>query len=261
MTASNIITLYQTSDIHARRGFGPRLASLVESSAALVDCGDALAGSSVVYRPKEDVIKDHALAPYRAFAVGNREFHYLHSLFKARAQRLPAPLVCSNLIDLRSREPLFRRELVITVNAVMVRLLAMLVPQYRTGSGWERIFGWRFLAPDVAMAELMRDGKGAAAGIPTIVLSHLGLPADRALAARWPTLSAILGGHTHATMSRPLIVGEVPIVHVGAYAASVGRLELDVAAARARVASYELLPLRGNEVAAPVPVHGGSDRT
>ena len=241
MTAATTITLYQTSDIHARRGFGERLASLVEPDAVLVDCGDALAGSSVFYRRKEDVVDDLALAPYRALAVGNREFHYLHGWFKARAQALPAPLVCSNLIDLRSRAPVFRRDLIITVKGITVRLLALLVPQYRTGSGWERVFGWRFLAPDVALAEMMRAHE-----MPTIVLSHLGLQADRELAQRWPMLGAILGGHTHTSLSQPQIVANVPIAHVGAFATHVGRLRLELSPKGTHLASYELLPLLGD---------------
>ena len=246
----SLVVFYHTSDIHARRGFGSRLASLVEPDAALVDCGDALAGSSVFYDAKEDVIGELAQAPYRAFAVGNREFHYSHGLFRSRARRLPAPLVCSNLIDLKAREPLFHRDLTITVSGVAVRLLALLVPQYRTRSGWERIFGWRFLSPDVALREILGDdsarGGGRGDGVPTIVLSHLGLPADRELAARWPMIAAILGGHTHDALPQPEIVNGVTIAHPGAYAAHVGRIELDIGeGGAARLVSYQLLPLVG----------------
>ncbi|MBV8162932.1 MAG: hypothetical protein JOZ91_01560 [Candidatus Eremiobacteraeota bacterium] len=245
----SVVVLYHTSDIHARRGFGHRLASLVEPEAALVDCGDALAGSSVFYDTKEEVIGELAQAPYRALAVGNREFHYSHRLFKSRARRLPAPLVCSNLLDLKGREPLFERVLIISVAGVALRLVALLVPQYRTGSGWERVFGWRFLSPDVALREMLGAdgalGGPGGDGLPTVVLSHLGLPADRLLAARWPMLAAILGGHTHDTLAQPEIVNGVPIAHPGAYAEYVGRIELDLDGGASRLISYRLLPLVG----------------
>jgi 2',3'-cyclic-nucleotide 2'-phosphodiesterase (5'-nucleotidase family) len=245
VTAASRLILYHTSDIHARRGFGSRLASLVEPDAVLVDSGDALAGSSVFYDAKEEVIAELAQAPYRAMAVGNREFHYLHGLFKARARRLRAPLVCSNLIDLRAREAPFRREIIVQASGTAVRLLALLVPQYRTGSGWERVFGWRFLAPDVALREMIGGDAGTQVpdSLPTIVLSHLGLPQDRELAARWPKLAAILGGHTHAALAQPEIINGVPIAHPGAYASHVGRLELEIVEGRARCVSYRLLPL------------------
>jgi 2',3'-cyclic-nucleotide 2'-phosphodiesterase (5'-nucleotidase family) len=233
------IVIYHTSDIHARLGFGSRLASIVEPGALLVDSGDALAGSSVFYVRDERVATELSRAPYSALAVGNREFHYLHRLFLARARKLPAPLICSNVLDVWRREPVFERALVVRAGNTDVRILALLVPQYRTGSGWEKIFGWRFLAPEAALAEML----GHAQPMPTIVLSHLGLDADRQVAQRWPQLAAILGGHTHETLAKPEIVNHIPIAHPGAYASHVGRLELIVENGSTRLAAYELIPL------------------
>jgi 5'-nucleotidase len=236
------LVIYHTSDIHAAPAFGERLAALVDPGSLLVDSGDALAGSSVFYRSHEPVADELAKAPYDAMAVGNREFHYLHGAFASRARRLRIPLVCSNLIDLRGRPPVFARALPVTVGDVTVRVLALLVPQYRTGSGWERFFGWRFLAPEVALDEFLGAARPPAA--PTIILSHLGLGTDRSIAQHWPNIAAILGGHTHDTLAQPEIVNGVPIAHPGAYAAHVGRLELAVDGGASRFVSYELLPLR-----------------
>lgn len=245
MSAPKRIVIYHTSDIHARENFGQQLAAIVEPGALLVDCGDALAGSSVFYRSDEPVIEELSRAPYAAMAVGNREFHYLHNLFLARARKLPAPLVCSNVIDLRVREPVFVRELTLECGGAALRFLSLLAPQYRTGSGWEKIFGWRFLAPDVALAEFLRNGHSG--GSPTVILSHLGLPADKELARRWPTVTAILGGHTHEALWQPDIVNGIPIAHPGAFAGHVGRLELSVENGKAAMTAYRLLPLLRNE--------------
>lgn len=238
------LIVYHTSDVHDRRGFGARLASLVEQDSLLVDCGDALRGSSTVYHRDEPIAADFAAAPYAAQAVGNREFHYLHGAMLARARAMRAPWVCSNLVDLRERTPPFVRELHVDVGGLRVRMLALLAPQYRTGSGWERIFGWRFLAPDVALGELLDaspDGSDA-----TVLLSHLGLAADRGLARRHSRLSAIVGGHSHDVLAQPEIVDGVPVAHAGPFAQFVGRLELAIdrdRARRPRVVSYRLVPL------------------
>lgn len=258
MNGPGRIVIYHTSDIHAKLEFGERLAEVVEPGALLVDSGDALAGSSVFYVADEEVIAELSMAPYSAMAVGNREFHYLYGLFRARAKKLPAPLVCSNLIDLRQRTPVFQREITLDCFGTQVRILALLVPQYRTGSGWEMVFGWRFLSPDAALGELL-GGENAQKGpllqspspqarqMPTIVLSHLGLAADRELAAKWPAISAILGGHSHEALWQPDMVNNIPIAHPGAYAAHVGRLELTVENGVARFESYRLLPLLRTE--------------
>ncbi len=238
MSAAGRLVIYHTSDIHAHRGFGERLATLVEPEALLVDCGDALSGSSVFYSAREDVIADLARAPYQAMAVGNREFHYLHPLFNERARKLPMPLVCSNLIDVWGRQAVYQRELILDVGGAPIRLLGLLVPQYRTRSGWERVFGWRFLAPEVALREMLPHD-----ATPTVVLSHLGLPADRQLARTFPGLAAILGGHSHVALHQPEMIGNVPVAHPGAYGENVGRLELSIDAGQTRVVSYRLLPL------------------
>jgi len=234
------LTVYHTADVHGRRGFGPKLAAIVEPDALLVDCGDSLVGSSTVYRRVEPVVEDFAAAPYRAQAVGNREFHYVHGWFAARARAMPMPMVCSNLLDLRERTPPFQRELMVQAGATRARLLALLAPQYRTGSGWEAIFGWRFLSVQAAMDEMLARNEPADV---LIVLSHLGLEGDRALARAYPQIGAIIGGHSHDVLETPEIIAGVPIVHAGAYAHNAGRLELDLSGPRPTVTSFRLIPL------------------
>src|ERR1700680_1565936 len=160
------LTVWFTADVHDRRGFGECLRALVGPDELLVDCGDSLRGSSTVYRSDEGVAEEFARAPYRAQAVGNREFHYVHRWFAARARALPMPMLCTNLEDLRGRTPApFAPELTVIVAGLRVRLLAVLVPQYRTGSGWERVFGWRFLAPHAALARAFAAPEAAAADV------------------------------------------------------------------------------------------------
>lgn len=244
MSGSQRLIVYHTSDVHDRRGFGAKLASIVEPGSLLVDCGDALRGSSTVYHAREGVLDEFALAPYAAQAVGNREFHYLHSKMLARSRASRVPWVCSNLVDLRERPPAFSRSLVVGAGGLRVRILALLAPQYRKGSGWERVFGWRFLAPEEALDELTSAAHGSDA---TLLLSHLGLGADRALAGRHPEIAAIVGGHSHDTLAKPEIVAGVPIVQAGPFARYAGRLELDLDRGRPNVVSYSLIPLLASE--------------
>lgn len=234
------LVVFQTADIHSRRGFGEQVARVATPGSVLVDCGDTLAGSSTVFKKREPVAAELNAAPYRAIAVGNREFHYAYTAFRRRASMLHAPLLCSNLIDLRRRPSPFQRQLELTVGGVRVRLLAVLAPQYRCGSGWEKVFGWRFLPPDAALAEMQACGGVADA---TLLLSHLGLSADREVARRWPFLTAILGGHSHDLLEQPELVNGIPIVHVGAYGRYIGRLALRIEEQRLRSFTFTLLPL------------------
>jgi len=125
-----------------------------------------------------------------------------------------------------------------------VRVFTLLVVQYPEGSPLERVFGWRFLDP-IATARAIADSTPD--GTTLVVLSHLGLRADRELARSVPRLDLILGGHSHDTLDAPEFVGGVPIVHAGPYGAYASRTELERdATGRARIARFDLVPLLAN---------------
>lgn len=237
--------IYHTSDMHDHRGFAPRLEVLrAREPGLLFDCGDSLRGSQTVYHRREPIVAEIDGAAYDAQAIGNREFHYLFPLLRARAAKMHHPLVCTNLLDTKGRDLPFERSLVLDREGARIHILGLLIMQYPVGSPLERVFGWRFLDPWDAVGEY-------AATIPDgemlLVLSHVGLSLDRKLAERVPRIDLILGGHSHDTLFAPDVVAGVPIVHAGPYAKYVSRTELAYDAARKRFAiqDFALLPLLG----------------
>lgn len=243
-----MIRIYHTSDLHDRRGIAPRLIALREQHPGLLfDCGDSLRGSQSIYYPSEPIMRELDTAGYDAQAIGNREFHYLFGLMRARAARMRHPLVCTNLRDVRGRTLPFVPSLVLNVStnaapAVRVHVLGLLIMQYRIGSPWERVFGWRFLDPWDAIAPY---ASSLPEGEPLVVLSHLGLALDCELAMRVPRIDLLLGGHSHDTLDAPRHVGDVPIVHAGPYGRFVSRSELVYDANRRRftISDFALVPL------------------
>jgi 5'-nucleotidase len=237
--------IYHTSDLHDHRGIVEPLRALrAGAPGLLVDCGDALRGSQTVYFRSEPIVGELDAAAYDVQAVGNREFHYLFPLMAARLRRMRHPIVCANLVDRFARPLPFLTHVDQIVNdeerAWKVRLFGLLVPQYRAGSAWERVFGWRFLDPyETARAQAERTPDD----VTLIALSHLGLRADRELARRVQRLDLVLGGHSHDTLREPEYVGSVPIVHAGPYGRYVSRTEFAPDGARATVSSSALLPL------------------
>ncbi len=248
-----MIRFYHTSDMHDHRGFVARLrALLAERPGLLFDSGDSLRGSQTVYYRREPILGQIDSAGYAAQAIGNREFHYLYRLLRARAARMQHPLVCTNLSDVKGRPLPFVPALTFSsrdagdagANAFTIHVLGLLIMQYPVGSRWERVFGWRFSDPWDAIAPY-------AATIPDgdalVVLSHVGLSLDRTLAQRVPRIDLILGGHSHDTLYEPETVNGVPIVHAGPYARYVSRTELEYDAQNRRfaVTDFALLPLLG----------------
>lgn len=239
--------IYHTSDLHDHRGIAQPLHALRSRDPGLLfDCGDSLRGSQTVYHRNEPIIEEIDAAGYDAQAIGNREFHYLFGALRARMRRMHHPVVCSNLIDTKNRNLPFHRSYTIryadaqTGERATVHLLGLLIMQYPQGSPWERVFGWRFLDP----ADVVRE---AAAGIPQgdplIVLSHLGLSLDRKLAAAVPQIALLLGGHSHDTVTEPVVVNGVPIVHAGPYGRFVSRSQLKYDGARWQIDDFTLVPL------------------
>ena len=239
----SLLRIYHTADLHDRRGIVARLRALRDAAPGLLfDCGDALRGSQTVYRRDEPILAELDAAGYDAQAIGNREFHYLFAFLAARARKMRHPLVCSNLVDTWQRPLPFVHELTFLRSEWRVRVAALLVVQYPARSPWERLLGWRFLDP-IATAQRLADATPP--GTTLVVLSHLGLRADRELARAVPRIDLVLGGHSHDTLAAPTLEGGVPIVHAGPYGAYVSRTELERVsqAGRAHVAGFELMPL------------------
>jgi 5'-nucleotidase len=238
-----MIRMYHTSDLHNHRGFVARLRELRERDPGLLfDCGDSLRGSQTVYRAHEPMLAEIDAAGYDAQAIGNREFHYVFGLLRARARKMHHPLVCTNLLDTKKRPLPFVRSLVLDDGTTRTHVLGLLIMQYPAGSAWERVFGWRFLNPWDAVEPYAREVPD---GEALVVLSHVGLSLDRELARRVPRIDIVLGGHSHDTLLEPEVVAGVPIVHTGAYGKYVSRSELAYDAARKRFAlqDFALLPL------------------
>jgi 2',3'-cyclic-nucleotide 2'-phosphodiesterase (5'-nucleotidase family) len=195
-----------------------------------------------MYYGREPIMDEIAAAGYDVQAMGNREFHYLFPLLRARVKRMKYPLICSNLTDVQLRPLPFSPERRFPLpDGRTLRCFALLVPQYPVGSLWERFFGWRFLDP----MTVAREVAGSATSDEVLVLlSHLGLQVDRQIAAANPRLNLILGGHSHDTLHSPERIGDVPIIHAGPYGKYVSRTVLDLTYDRPPISEFHLLPLR-----------------
>jgi 2',3'-cyclic-nucleotide 2'-phosphodiesterase (5'-nucleotidase family) len=235
--------IYHTSDLHDRRHIAAPLRRLrAARPGLLIDCGDSLRGSQTVYHADEPIVRELDAAGYDLQAMGNREFHYLFGLVGRRLAKMHHPVVCANLVDTRGRPLPFVADATLRAESgEPIRFFGLLVPQYPAGSPWERFFGWRFRDPYAVAAEMVAS---TPAGTTLVALSHLGLRADRELAARVPQLDLILGGHSHDTLAAPEYVGAVPIVHAGPYGAFASRVDVERDGDRTRIVDFALEPLR-----------------
>lgn len=76
-----------------------------------------------------------------------------------------------------------------------------------------------------------------------VVLSHLGLPQDCALAQAVEGIDVILSGHTHNRLERPWMVDDTIIIQSGCHGSFLGRLDLDIESGRIVGRQHCLIPI------------------
>ncbi|MFC1552446.1 hypothetical protein ACFL6P_07770, partial [Candidatus Latescibacterota bacterium] len=61
-----------------------------------------------------------------------------------------------------------------------------------------------------------------------IVLSQMGVNGDKEIAARWPDIDLIVGGHSQTLMKKPVIAGNSRIVQAGKDGGRIGEIILSL---------------------------------
>jgi 2',3'-cyclic-nucleotide 2'-phosphodiesterase (5'-nucleotidase family) len=78
-----------------------------------------------------------------------------------------------------------------------------------------------------------------------IGLTHLGVEDDEVLAKTYPDFDLIIGGHSHTTMTKAMMVNGVMIVQTGSGLKNIGITTLQVTKGKITDLKYELVPLAG----------------
>lgn len=212
-----------------------REAARAEGRAALLlEAGDAFLGS-LFFSQHEGLAEAQVQRAWgvQGFALGNHEFDLGPEALARYIAAIPFPVLSANL-DATSEPALagkvrptiaFRRE---AMRVVVVGLTTPDTPGI-SSPGPNLRFTDPVEAANRAVWEARREGAAT-----VVLLSHLGLAADRRLAAEVAGVDVILGGHSHTLVAPPVLVEgpdrPVVIVQAGAHGRWLGRLDLDLAA-------------------------------
>jgi len=241
-------------------GTAPRLAAAIRAARAeavaegrapfLLDAGDQFMGSLfyTFHRGLAEAAVQRATGTM-AMALGNHEFDNGPATLARYAAAVPFPLLSANLDA--SAEPSLRDRVrpgaILESGGVRLGVVGLTTPETATSSspGPTLRFTDPLEAADRAVHALRAAGIGT-----VVVLSHLGLPADRRLAAEVEGIDAIVGGHSHLLLANglpgavgphPLIVPgrgrDVRIGQVACHGRYLGRMDLDLGADGRVVAS------------------------
>lgn len=171
------------------------------------------------------------------------------------------PILCCNLLDARTGE---RPEWLLP-GTVLVKngLRVALIGATAAYPAFYSLLGWTVTDPLEAVREQVGRLRGAADAV--VVLSHLGLPADRRLAEEIDGIDVILGGHTHHLLEEPESVRGALLCGAGKFGERLGLVELGLDPSSGRLeAAGRLLPIASlpidEEAAELLSEHGETAR-
>ena len=226
------LTILHTNDLHGK--LSDRAAERIarEKSTAehclLLDGGDAIPSGNIYYRPGgEPILARMSELGYDAIAMGNREFHFLGPGLKSKVKLARFPILCANLHSELELGQLVLPSVVFEVG-MKVGVFGLTVPMITKRMMVSKLSPFWFEDPVETARDLVPGLKNQVDLL--IALTHVGLKADMELAQSVPGIDIIVGGHTHAVLDKPVVVGETSIVQAGAWGRYLGRV--DVSGAR-----------------------------
>jgi 5'-nucleotidase / UDP-sugar diphosphatase len=245
------LLLIHTNDLHSQllplpsgEGGLARIGGYVErersrrADVLFLDAGDAVTGTKVSStfegRPAFHVM---SAMGYDAMTLGNHEFD--HGFLRIEEYRRIAtfPLLAANVRGPDGELLADAAWTIFPVPGLRVAVIGLLGPGTVARAGPERTAGCEFLPAAETLRALLPQVEAAADVV--VVLSHLGIEGDRALAAEVPGIDVIVGGHSHLELLVPEKIGETLIVQALKSGRRIGRLELDVDRKTGRIISAE----------------------
>jgi 2',3'-cyclic-nucleotide 2'-phosphodiesterase (5'-nucleotidase family) len=162
------------------------------------------------------------LMRFDAMVPGNHEFDYGLAVLRQRLQEARFPVVAANVKGLAEVKPYVIKELA----GLKIALLGLLTPETPIITHPRNTAGLQFLPPAAVVKEYLPQLRQKADLV--VVLSHLGYPEDRELAAQVPGLDLIVGGHSHTKLLEPVQVNSTVIVQAWEHGKALGVVDLTV---------------------------------
>ena len=248
---STEILILHTNDMHSRIDNFGKLAYLADSLRKthkyvfLLAAGDNFTGNPIV-----DMFPDKGfpmielmnMLNFDATAIGNHEFDMGQELQNKRRKQANFPFISCN-ID-ASGAVVMQPEPYILLEAGKIKIPVLgLIQIGENGlpdSHPSRLEDIKFTDGVQKAKEFLwlKEKFGM-----LVCLSHLGVETDEVLAKTYPDLDLIIGGHSHTTMTKPMMVGNVMIVQAGSGLRQVGLTTLQVKKGKITDRNYELVQL------------------
>lgn len=240
---------------YGRLGGYAHLAALIDQErraypegTLLLDAGDAWYGSAIaLFTQGRAPVEVMNAIGYDAMTL-HWEFNLGKEAMLQRIKEARFAVLAQNLVD-EFDERVLKSSLVKDLGGVKVGIVGQAYPfSLLTTEDRDAIRGWRMgYQEEKLQQEIDRLRKQEGAQI-VILLSHMGLEQDQAMAGRLTGVDVIVGGHTHDMTWKPVQAGKTLIVHAGSHGKFLGELDLELSGGKVQGFRFKLLPILASGV-------------
>ena len=221
-------------------------------NALLLDGGDTWQGSATaLWTNGQDMVDACKLlgvdmmSSHWEFTLGHkRVLEIVEKDLKGKIDFLAQNIKTSDFGD-KVFEPYSLRDM----NGVKVAVIGQAFPYTPIANPRWMIPDWTFGIQDDNMQKTVEEARSKGAQV-VVVLSHNGMDVDLKMASRVSGIDAILGGHTHDGVPRPIVVknagGQTLVTNAGSNGKFLGVLDFDVRNGKISDFRYKLLPVFSN---------------
>jgi 5'-nucleotidase len=223
------LKILYTSDIHSRFEQLARIASAIEElkdeNTLILDTGDNADFARLVTEGTNGRVSSALLNEigYAARAFGNNEGFAGKENSRTISEHSLCPVVTCNMYDLEGHRLDFLQDAAIVhVSGIKVLLVGVTDPI----NVFYHLFGIHVRQPKNELRRVFARYEKTTYDL-LVILSHLGLAEDKALATTFPTIDIIIGGHSHTALHKPIVENHAIICQAGRYGEYLGELILD----------------------------------
>ncbi|MBS0570284.1 MAG: thiosulfohydrolase SoxB [Proteobacteria bacterium] len=220
--------------------------------ALLLDGGDTWQGSALALWTQGQDMIDAQLALGVDVMTGHWEFTYGAQRVQdvvAGAFKGKIDFVAQNIQTADFGDAVFPALARRKVNGVEVAVIGQAFPYTPIAHPRRFVSDWSFGIQPENLQKVIDRARASGAAV-VVLLSHNGMDVDVKLAAQVRGLDAILGGHTHDGVPRPVVVGngggQTLVTNAGSNGKFLGVLDFEVRDGKVRDFRYRLLPVFAN---------------
>ena len=159
---------------------------------------------------------------FDAMVVGNHEFDFGEAALEKRISEAHFPVLGANVQGMETLKPYVIKK----IEGITFAIIGVVTEDTPQTTHPDNVVGLKFLSAAQTVKKYIRELNGKADII--VVLSHIGLSADRFLAAQVKGIDIIVGGHSHTRLERPVRIGKTIIVQAWEHGKTLGVLDLTV---------------------------------